>query len=48
MVRLHRNVKRNDVNAGIDLAKRSMEVCILDGDAIKRRGLKTDAGGRSG
>jgi transposase len=31
---------------GIDLAKRSMEVCILDGDAIERHGLTTDEKGR--
>jgi transposase len=31
---------------GIDLAKRSMQVCILDGKEIIRHGLKTDARGR--
>ena len=31
---------------GIDLAKRSMEVCIPEGDAIERHGLTTDERGR--
>jgi transposase len=31
---------------GIDLAKRTMEVCILEGNTITRHGLKTDAKGR--
>jgi hypothetical protein len=30
---------------GIDLAKRTMEVCILDGGKIERHGLKTDEKG---
>jgi hypothetical protein len=33
--------------AGIDLAKRTMEVCIVDGDKIERHGLTTDEKGRS-
>jgi transposase len=33
--------------AGIDLAKRTMEVCVVsDGEPIERHGLKTDAEGR--
>jgi transposase len=31
---------------GIDLAKRTMEVCILEGKKIERHGLKTDEKGR--
>jgi transposase len=31
---------------GIDLAKRTMEVCVLDEGGITRRGFKTDAEGR--
>jgi transposase len=31
---------------GIDLAKRTMEVCILDGTKIERHGLTTDEKGR--
>jgi transposase len=31
---------------GIDLAKRTMEVCILEGKGIERHGLKTDEKGR--
>jgi transposase len=32
---------------GIDLAKRTMEVCILDGNTIERHGLTTDEKGRN-
>jgi transposase len=31
---------------GIDLAKRTMEVCVLDGEQIERHGLTTDEKGR--
>jgi hypothetical protein len=31
---------------GIDLAKRTMEVCIVEGTKIERHGLKTDEKGR--
>jgi hypothetical protein len=33
--------------AGIDLAKRTMEVCVVDGDRIGRHGLTTDEKGRN-
>jgi hypothetical protein len=33
--------------AGIDLAKRTMEACVLDGDRIERHGLTTDGKGRN-
>jgi hypothetical protein len=32
---------------GIDLAKRTMEVCVVDGDKIERHGLTTDEQGRN-
>jgi hypothetical protein len=32
---------------GIDLAKRAMEVCILDGERIERHGLTTNEKGRN-
>jgi hypothetical protein len=31
---------------GIDLAKRTMEVCFLEGERIERHGLTTDEQGR--
>ncbi|MDR1447047.1 MAG: hypothetical protein LBI90_09155, partial [Treponema sp.] len=32
---------------GIDLAKRTMEVCVLDGNKIERHGLTTDKKGQT-